>query len=196
MNKSESKYYNTACLMDEALIVLLEKKDFEYITVKELCVKAGVNRSTFYLHYETMADLLDETVFFVNREFAEYYEKDQVEIVQRISDCKPEELCFINKEYLLPYLKFVKEHKKLFAVMVKKARLFQAEQTFDKLFKYVFSPILDRFNYPEDRKRFVISFYLNGLTAVITEWIKADCEKSYDEMLEIVTGLVIPQRTI
>lgn len=27
MNKSESKYYNTAVLMDQALLALLEKKD-------------------------------------------------------------------------------------------------------------------------------------------------------------------------
>ena len=45
MNKSESKYYNTALLMDEALLLLLEKKDYEFITVKEICAKAGVNRS-------------------------------------------------------------------------------------------------------------------------------------------------------
>ena len=37
MKKSESKYYNTALLMDEALLFLLEKKDFEFITVKEIC---------------------------------------------------------------------------------------------------------------------------------------------------------------
>ncbi len=37
MNKSESKYFNTAARMDEALILLLEKKDLEYITVKEIC---------------------------------------------------------------------------------------------------------------------------------------------------------------
>ncbi|MBQ8872345.1 MAG: helix-turn-helix transcriptional regulator, partial [Clostridia bacterium] len=47
--------------MDEALIRLLEKKNYEFITVKEICTKAGVNRSTFYLHYETMDDLLMET---------------------------------------------------------------------------------------------------------------------------------------
>lgn len=35
MNKNESKYFNTAILFDEALIYLLEKKDIEYITVKE-----------------------------------------------------------------------------------------------------------------------------------------------------------------
>ena len=50
MNKAESKYFNTANLMDEALMRLLEHKDYEYITVKEVCKKAGVNRSTFYLH--------------------------------------------------------------------------------------------------------------------------------------------------
>ena len=41
MNKFESKYYNTACLMDEAFILLLDKKEYEYITVKEVCFKAG-----------------------------------------------------------------------------------------------------------------------------------------------------------
>ena len=58
MNKNESKYFNTAIKMDEALITLLEKKDFEYITIREICATAGVNRSTFYLHYENTADLL------------------------------------------------------------------------------------------------------------------------------------------
>ena len=61
MNKSESKYFNTATKMDLALISLLKKKSFDYITVSEICETAGVNRSTFYLHYETVGDLLDET---------------------------------------------------------------------------------------------------------------------------------------
>ena len=60
MNKSESKYFNTALSMDNALIALLEVKDLEYITVKEICETDGVNRSTFYLHYETLADLVNE----------------------------------------------------------------------------------------------------------------------------------------
>ena len=42
MNKSESKYFNTALLMNEALLLLLEKKDYEFITVTEICKKAGV----------------------------------------------------------------------------------------------------------------------------------------------------------
>ena len=40
MNRSESKYFNTAERMDRALLELLElleEKELTYITVKELC---------------------------------------------------------------------------------------------------------------------------------------------------------------
>ena len=70
MNKNESKYFNTAVRMDEALIALLEKKEFSYITVKEICDTAGVNRSTFYLHYENTSDLLKETTAYVLDDFS------------------------------------------------------------------------------------------------------------------------------
>ena len=58
MNRSESKYFSTAVRMDNAFLELIEEKEFAYITVKEICEKAGVNRSTFYLHYETIGELL------------------------------------------------------------------------------------------------------------------------------------------
>ena len=70
MNKSESKYFNTAVRMDEALISLLARKDFAYITVREICETAGVNRSTFYLHYENTGDLLEEAVRYTEERFS------------------------------------------------------------------------------------------------------------------------------
>ena len=60
MTRSESKYFVTATKMDEAFLRLLEKKDISYITVKEICETAGVNRSTFYLHYSDIPGLLAE----------------------------------------------------------------------------------------------------------------------------------------
>ena len=54
MNKSESKYFNTAVKMDLALISLLKKKPFEYITVSEICETAGVN-----VTFEKVADAVD-----------------------------------------------------------------------------------------------------------------------------------------
>ena len=73
MNKSESKYFNTARKMDLALISLLKKKPLEYISVSEICKTAGVNRSTFYLHYENIGDLLNETTRYLLNDFLSYF---------------------------------------------------------------------------------------------------------------------------
>ena len=111
MNRSESKYFNTAACMDEALFALLEKKEFTYITVKEVCQKAGVNRSTFYLHYESMADLLSESVEYLKKQFLAYFAPSTVNILPRIRDCPLDELFLITPEYLAPYLRYIQEHR-------------------------------------------------------------------------------------
>ena len=69
MRKNESKYFYTAQLMNQALISLLEKKDIDFITVTEVTKKAGVNRATFYLHYDNMCELLEETIENLNKKF-------------------------------------------------------------------------------------------------------------------------------
>ena len=76
MNKSESKYFNTAKKMNKALISILEEKSFEYVTVSEICKKAGVNRSTFYLHYENTVDLLNETARYLLDDFSACFNID------------------------------------------------------------------------------------------------------------------------
>lgn len=63
--------------MDKALLELLEKKDFSYITVKEICEKAEVNRSTFYLHYETIGDLLEESIDYIQKKFLSSFQGKQ-----------------------------------------------------------------------------------------------------------------------
>lgn len=87
MTRSESKYFVTATKMDEAFLRLLEKKDISYITVKEICETAGVNRSTFYLHYETISDLLSESVNYLNDQFLAYMKKDKEAVVSRLQKC-------------------------------------------------------------------------------------------------------------
>ena len=112
LNKSESKYYNTACLMDEALILLLEKKEYSFITIKEICEKAGVNRSTFYLHYENMDDLLSETIQYVGKKIHKKF-NNKVLDKQTIKNSKLEDLFLTTPEYLLPYLEFLKANKNM-----------------------------------------------------------------------------------
>ena len=43
-----------------AFIELRTKKELRKITVKELCEKANINKSTFYAHYEDIFQLSDQ----------------------------------------------------------------------------------------------------------------------------------------
>lgn len=45
----------------EAFNTMLSEMDYEKITVKELTQRAMINRKTFYLHYNSLDDLLKET---------------------------------------------------------------------------------------------------------------------------------------
>lgn len=190
MNKSESKYFNTAKKMDMALLELLKKKPFDYITISELCKKAEVNRSTFYLHYENMCDLLSETTKYILDGFLSYFMEDTKNIVLDFSSCTPDELNFINDKYLIPYLTYIRDNKEIFSTALTHIKAFDFEGVYERMFEHIFDPILERFKCPEDSRRYVMKYYLNGINAISSEWLKEGCKKPISEIAEIIAGCV------
>ena len=196
MNKNESKYFNTAIKMDEALITLLEKKDFEYITIKEICDTAGVNRSTFYLHYENTSDLLKETTRYIIDKHLAYYEIDQKRISLQFETCKREELLFITDEYLEPYLTFIKDNQRLFKISIKQFNSLSMNEVYSKMFDHIFSPILERFHVPEKERAYVMKFYLTGVFAIVMEWLDKNCSDDTKTVIKVITDCVMGERNI
>lgn len=186
MNKSESKYFNTAKKMDQALISLLEQKTFDYITVSEICKTAGVHRSTFYLHYENTVDLLNEAVRFLLDDFMAYFHVDRKSITNQFAESPPDELIFISDEYLHPYLSYIKENQRVFSTVLLHSDALGFTEVFGRLYENIFNPILDRFNYPLSDRKYVMMFYLNGITAIVTEWLKDGCQKTVEEVSQII----------
>ena len=186
MNKSQSKYFHTAVKFNKALLALLEKKPFSYITISEICKEAGVNRSTFYLHYENLSDLLQETTEYVMKDFASYFSVDTEGISSRLIHSDLEDLNFISDQYLHPYLQYVKENRRIFQAVLTQPMQFKTNAVYQRLFEHVFNPILARFQYPHEHRKYVMMFYLNGLTAIVKEWIQDGCEQSIEEISEII----------
>lgn len=175
VNNSESKYFRTAIRMDEAFLEILEKKDFAYITVKEVCQKAGVNRSTFYLHYETMNDLLSESITYMHQYFLESMHLQSEKIVIKLRDCPIEELYLVTPEYLLPYLEYIKSQKRLFQTAIENPEVLQLNNTYERMFQHVFTPILERFKVPSKDRTYIMAYHMQGLMAIVMEWLKKDC---------------------
>ncbi len=186
MNKAESKYFNTAVRMDKAFLELLEEKDFAYISVKEICEKAGVNRSTFYLHYETVGDLLSESLEYMHREFTSYFSNQGRLDVGCIETAELKDLYLISPEYLSPFLQFVKDHKKLYRTAMEKTDILGSKTTFNRMFSGIFSPILDRYQVQEEAKPFIMAYYLNGIAGITKVWIETDCQAPMEFVLDLI----------
>lgn len=192
MNKSESKYFNTALRMDEALIALLEVKDLEYITVKEICEKAGVNRSTFYLHYETMNDLVSEAMENVNKRFLTYFTLNGEDFARKINSQKLDDLILITQDYLSPYLQFISENRKVYRASFRNPGDMQADARYKNLKQCIIEPILRKFDVPETRWQYYIAYYIEGTTAIIKEWLNQDCQDSVETVAAIIEECVRP----
>ena len=186
MNKSESKYFATAIRMDKAFLELIEKKDFAYITLKEICEKAGVNRSTFYLHYETISDLLTESTTYMLDEFMKYMPQDSVEFLEKLQDCPLEELYLITPEYLAPYLTYIKKHRHLFRATVEQAAALQMQEAYLALNRHVLTPILNRFRVPPEDQNYVMQYHISGLMAIINEWLRNDCKDEVEHLVSVI----------
>ena len=194
MNRSESKYFATAARMDEALLRLLEKKDLEYITVKEICAAAEVNRSTFYLHYETVGDLLEECVQYLNHHFFTHMNNTPSNFVSNIATAGEKELYLLTPEYLLPYLNYIKEYRRPFLTAMRNAASLRLGDTYDRMFRHVFSPILERFRVPAADRGYMMAFYIHGLIAVVGEWLKNDCADPVEHIAALMQGCVMSGR--
>lgn len=193
MNKSESKYFNTALRMDEALIELLEEKDLEYITVKEICQRAGVNRSTFYLHYETISDLVNETMEMINRRFLSYFPQQKEEILGNLASRELEELILVTREYLLPYLRFIRENKKVYRAAFRNPVSMQAYTRYGELKRHILGPILERFEIPSAHHPYYMAYYIEGIAAIVKEWLRQDCRDDVEMIAGIIESCVRPR---
>lgn len=196
MNRSESKYFATAEKMDQAFLALLEKKDFAYITVKEICEVAGVNRSTFYLHYETVGDLLSESIEYMNQQFLAYMQRDNEAFIAKIRSCPIRELYLVTPEYLRPYLSYIKEHQRLFCTALQNAAVLRLEDKYAGLSQHVLLPILERYRVPEQDRTYIMAFYIHGIMAIITEWLKNDCIDSIEQIIAVIQKCVMDHQDI
>lgn len=60
MKNEDTRVQFTKRVLKDALLEILKNKPIGKVTIKELCEEAGLNRGTFYLHYNEPNDVLKE----------------------------------------------------------------------------------------------------------------------------------------
>ena len=183
MYKSRNSF--STSLMVEALLLLLEKKEYDSITVKEICEKAGVNRSTFYMHYDAKDDLLVETMKYINARLLSDSNYDA--IIPRSNDEKNFNL---DEIHLVPYLNTIKELKKIYRVLPHKSHIFKKSNINKELYRNLCDKLLRKYNIKNDEMEFACAYFNYGVLAIIDKWVESDCKEDVSKIANLIIKLI------
>ena len=102
----------------------------------------------------------------------------------------------ITQDYLLPYLRFISENKIIYRAAFRNPNEMQSNLKYNDLKKYIIEPILKKFEVPDLFRKYYIAYYIEGIAAIIKEWLNNDCRDSIETIAAIIEDCVIPSNSI
>lgn len=173
MNKVANEQYKAnENLFMNAFLELLQTKDISKITVRELCEKTSLNRTTFYNHYLDIYDLLD---------------KIGLEHANKMSAMFNKGHSKSSKANLKIILNYMKEHQLFYRASLKAPISARLKSGFILVVKNsVLSSNLSKSLSVEYQSIFLA----NGMLSTIAAWLDNNCDLSIDRMCDILNKYV------
>lgn len=128
----------------------------------------------------------------VNKRFLACFTQSEADFADKIRSKKLEDLVLITQDYLIPYLQFIRENKRVYRASFRNPNEMQANVRYKSLKKYIIEPILKKFEVPEIRWQYYIAYYIEGIAAIIKEWLNNDCRDSAETIANIIEECVRP----
>lgn len=171
--KHEEVSLNTKKELSESLKNAMRKKPFQKITVSELIQDCGMNRNTFYYHFEDIYDLLKWT-----------FEQEAIEVVKNF------DLLVDYEEAIDFVMNYVESNEYIINCAYDSIGRDELKRFFYADFIEIVVSIIDgvekdsgkKFE-PEYRK-FLISFYMEAIGGMLIEWIKDRNKKSHETVVQ------------
>ncbi len=183
MNKAQAKFNNSTEKIYKAFFDLLDEYEFAQLNVKQIAKKAKINRSTFYAHYQSTYELLEDTQKVLLKEFL----KKQTEQVSELSSNSYDDGNIIVLKHLLPCLTFIKENKKIFKIYIENLNLFKSDELFKEMLKNVFIFASKKHGISNQNiVTYIANYYLMGITSTIMCWLENDCVDNERLICEII----------
>lgn len=169
-------------LLTQALTQLLQEKQINEITVKELTDLADMNRGTFYLYYKDMFDMLEKI------EDGMFEALDAIISLHEHDDVSQQ-----TKPILLDLFDFIEENQEMCRVLLSP----HGDMNFlHRLNEVVREKCLKA--WPEIRKEkgeadfdYHYSFVVFGCAGIIRAWVNRNCSESAEKMAEMAYGMIL-----
>lgn len=161
--KQNTRVAHTKQMVRQSLLGLLQTKSIYKISIRELCEKAGVNRSTFYNHYGSQYDVLAEMETAYLAEIAQTIAAANVRDTQSVLQRVTLVLRFVQDNLALSRMLMNNNLDNTFS-----ERLFSLPKI-EEMLNEALAGMED-----EDEKTAVVSFAIHGSYKILRDWIDAE----------------------
>ncbi len=172
-----SRKKTTTDKIKKALTEMLENSALDDISATALCARAGINRATFYYHYDSVQDVLEEIEKQIEREFVQWLSQATV-----TDDDVPE------KSFYVTFFDFVarnvsvcrlllgnRHHQSEFLSRALEAGRTKVVSVMSKLYP----------NCSASKINFYYIFVSNGFLGLLDYWLNSGMRESIAEIAEI-----------
>lgn len=178
MKKSEDlRVQKTREAIHQAFKEMICEMDYSNITIKELTQRARINRKTFYLHYQSLDDLLAE----LQEEIANNFMKHQVSY-SSMKDIKKMIRVFFEHASQMPFL-----HERL-----------MCSGSYRPVWEKINKRIMDHrketnrgaFGLNEYAENLVFAYYGANSSLLYRQWVADGKRLPLEELIEMATKLI------
>ena len=181
--KNNRRVRFTRSALREALIDLILEKPLVSITVKDICARADINRSTFYLHFKDVTDILRTTEDEHMHEHAPMHERECRDL-QEI------------KGFFIDFLEQIRSNPRIMKVI----QVLCSEQGdpyfVRKLQTMTYEAFLDGWDMhmmpemSEQRKLLVFSYIISGMVSMLSTWATRAQDTPTEQVVSLLMGLM------
>ena len=160
----------------ESLLSLMKEKNYQDISISELCKKAGLSRQTFYQHYQSKNEVLEKHIDQLCEKFVNMVRYGDVNTVQ--------ELAYTFFVYFRQHTAFIKTlmENDLTGILSRRFPVYM-EQLFDVL-GFVKKEV------PTYQKKYYFSFVTGALVEMLIRWINEKQRCMISELAVLVKDMV------
>ena len=186
--KKDLRVQKTLHAIDQAIVVLLEKKTFENITIQDISSEAMINRGTFYTYYKDKYELIESYQESMMNDIEQLLYKNITG--SSFKDVEENRL----KETILHLFQYLEEHRS--RVLVIANSLGSAE-----LAKYFSQHMFDFYKVKsrefgvelnsEIFTDYLITYVTNAHIGILLKWLKEGCTESIEEMTMFIETFTI-----
>lgn len=172
-NNRRAQTTDEAIIREVYAIIWTERRPISKITVREICERANINRSTFYAHYQDIWDVVER----VEAQMAKQAGNAYLSQVHRSLESAFESLFSFLAEYRQFYLLYFAERQTAsIFLLIDPVYQEKEKQLTPELLGYTL----------KGEREYHYEFFLGGLTALVRRWLKNDCKETPRELVEIL----------